>query len=88
MTIKSRKVGRNRFDVTTSTEEEPPRKRRKTSLAQLEKRVMRRKASKGFGGLTGILKNAGTMMSRFNKGMNQQASKMPNDRDINKTIWG
>jgi hypothetical protein len=70
----------------------PVRRRRKgTSLEQLEKRVRRRKAtSTGKGVLMvigNIMRNSGSAMRKMNQEMAKQTRNMPTDTQINKEIW-
>lgn len=86
--IKSRKVGKTRpirddgdmgYDPTVSMR---PPKRRKTTLAQLERRVKRRRVTNGANTIGGIMQRFGV----FVKNMNSRY-KLPSDREVNEWLW-
>ncbi len=86
--IKSHKVRRAAPVEDESESVTPQRRRRKMSLAQLEQRVQRRRASGGIKGVLGVLKNFSTGLQRMNQTLNKQSRRMPAERDINRQIWG
>lgn len=73
----------------TSNEDEEPRKRyRKMTVAQLEQRLRRRRQHTAGGKVTNVLKGLSRGITTLNQNMAQQAKKMPNDSEVNKQIWG
>jgi hypothetical protein len=89
--IKSHKPGRRAAVGGALDEgEAPERHYRKLTLAQLERRVKKRKAGKTgvLGVLSNIVKNAGPAMQRMNQGMANSTKNMPNSKQITDYLWG
>lgn len=88
--VKSRKVKPSLLGGVDPEETEVPvrRRRKGTTLSQLEKRVRKRRASSASKSLGNILQGVGRLLTSSNTAMAKSTRNMPSEQEIYKSLWG